>query len=450
MSSSGIRQLPDSAVNPMARKCSPKTGQKRDYNKLVSAKQIGGKDLQANRSLIWRISNADVRSKGFKISGTGSYYVNWKAKVYIMQKSGSGAKTKWTSVINGSSVKKTKPSMSDLKAGGCATTNNVIAQYIYHKDSSTTLEVNQSAVYESIPEAYAELKEGSIYNETFEAMAGVPSTRSLYFATGGSEFIVNMQAIYDDYYLKDVANATKDTYRSKRRYKTRFNGVDCEYKKGDTLKTLGAGETKTETFVADVNDKKQEKSVTAEKNNAVNPTGASSYNTTVKAHTSATKFEATWTGTIANNTPEPEDEGKYTAGKPGNPCPGSGFTPGTQRTKKDAKTKWDVSSYNDAVKNAFQWAKDMEKTNTNGTVIRIDDSDGYQRTYKIGNAEINITLTGGSKNYDIECGDSKNLSAKAHAYDSTGAADAKLESDDSSVLGSGYSYTKGEVAKGEK
>lgn len=157
-----------------------------------------------------------------------------------------------------------------------------------------------------------------------------------------------------------------------------------------------------------------------------------------------------WTGTIANNTPEPEDEGKYTAGKPGNPCPGSGFTPGTQRTKKDAKTKWDVSSYNDAVKNAFQWVRDMEKTNTNGTVIRIDDSDGYQRTYKIGNAEINITLTGGSKNYDIECGDSKNLSAKAHAYDSTGAADAKLESDDSSVLGSGYSYTKGEVAKGEK
>ena len=296
-----------------------------------------------------------------KSQACGFGRVNWKAKVYIMQKSGSGAKTKWTSVINGSSVKKTKPSMSDLKAGGCATTNNVIAQYIYHKDSSTTLEVNQSAVYESIPEAYAELKEGSIYNETFEAMAGVPSTRSLYFATGGSEFIVNMQAIYDDYYLKDVANATKDTYRSKRRYKTRFNGVDCEYKKGDTLKTLGAGETKTETFVADVNDKKQEKSVTAEKNNAVNPTGASSYNTTVKAHTSATKFEATWTGTIANNTPEPEDEGKYTAGKPGNPCPGSGFTPGTQRTKKDAKTKWDVSSYNDAVKNAFQWAKDMEK-----------------------------------------------------------------------------------------
>ncbi len=133
-------------------------GDEQNYNKLVSAKQIGGKDLQANRSLIWRISNADVRTKGFKISGTGSYYVNWKAKVYIMQKSGSGAKTKWTSVINGSSVKKTKPSMSDLKAGGCATTNNVIAQYIYHKDD--TKDVNLSDTYESIPEAYAELKEG--------------------------------------------------------------------------------------------------------------------------------------------------------------------------------------------------------------------------------------------------------------------------------------------------
>lgn len=431
------------SVNKSAEK-----GDQQNYNKLVSAKQVGGKDLQTNKSLIWRISNADVRNKGFKISGTGSYYVNWKAKVYIVRKSGSGSDTTWTSAINGKKVKKTKPSASDLEAGGCATTNNVIAQYVYHKEQPDPPEVNKSATYESIPEAYAELKEGSVYNETFEAMAGVPSTRSLYFATGGSEFIVNMQAVYDDYYLKDETNATKDTYRSTRKYKTRFNGVDCEYKKGDTLKTLSAGETKTETFVADVNDKKQEKTVTAEKNNAVNPTGASSYNTTIKEHTTATKFEATWTGTIANNTPEPEDEGKYTAGKPGSPCPGSGFTPGTQRTKKDAKTKWDVSSYNDAVKNAFQWAKDMEKTNENGTVIRIDDSDGYKRIYKIGNAEINITLTGGSKNYETECGNSKNLSAKAHDYDSSGAADAKLESDDSSVLGSGYSYTKGEVAKG--
>ena len=104
-----------------------------------------------------------MRTKGFKISGTGSYYVNWKAKVYIMQKSGSGAKKKWTSVINGSSVTKTKPSMSDLKAGGCATTNNVIAQYIYRKDD--TEDVNLSSTYESIPEAYAELKVGKKHTQ---------------------------------------------------------------------------------------------------------------------------------------------------------------------------------------------------------------------------------------------------------------------------------------------
>ena len=275
-------------------------GDEQNYNKFVSAKQIGGKDLQANRSLIWRISNADVRTKGFKISGTGSYYVNWKAKVYIMQKSGSGAKTKWTSVINGSSVTKTKPSMSDLKAGGCATTNNVIAQYIYRKDD--TEDVNLSSTYESIPEAYAELKEGSIYNETFEAMAGVPSTRSLYFATGGSEFIVNMQAVYDDYYLKEISGGSKNSYRSTRRYKSVFNSTDCEYKKGDTLKSLTAGNTKEETFVADANDRKQEKTVTAEKNSAVNPQGAAGYNTTVNGHDSTTKFHATWTGTIGNNT----------------------------------------------------------------------------------------------------------------------------------------------------
>jgi hypothetical protein len=53
--------------------------------------------------------------------------------------------------------------------------------------------------------AYAELKEGNVtavdtgvsINETFEAMAGVPSTRNLYYATGGSEFIVALQAEYE-------------------------------------------------------------------------------------------------------------------------------------------------------------------------------------------------------------------------------------------------------------
>ncbi|MFR5115856.1 MAG: hypothetical protein ACLTDV_01670 [Eubacterium sp.] len=134
--------------------------------------------------------------------------------------------------INGSSVTKTKPSMSDLKAGGCATANNVIAQYIYHKDD--TKDVNLSDTYESIPEAYMqELKEGTGYNETFEASAGrcAEHTVSLCFATGGYRRFIdrNMQAVYDDYYLKEISGGSKNSYRSTRRYKSVFNSTDCEY-----------------------------------------------------------------------------------------------------------------------------------------------------------------------------------------------------------------------------
>ena len=414
-------------------------GDEQNYNKLVSAKQIGGKDLQANRSLIWRISNADVRTKGFKISGTGSYYVNWKAKVYIMQKSGSGAKTKWTSVINGSSVKKTKPSMSDLKAGGCATTNNVIAQYIYHKDDAK--DVNLSGTYESIPEAYAELKEGSIYNETFEAMAGVPSTRSLYFATGGSEFIVNMQAVYDDYYLKEVPGGNKDSYRSRRRYKSIFNGVDCEYKKGDTLKSLTAGNTKEETFVANANDKKQEKTVTAEKNSAVNPQGAAGYNTTVNGHDSTTKFHATWTGTIGNNTSRWSQSGSNVSPS-GKPCEGGNA--GKVYSMSPTPANWDVSAYNTALGQAADWAKKMEEIgkSADGTVYRIDDSDGYKRVYHVGTATIKVTLTGGEKSYDT--GSSRSYGGGT--YTSSDLVSSAKRTNTSADLGTGWSYTKGNIA----
>ncbi|WP_171056545.1 hypothetical protein, partial [Paenibacillus sinopodophylli] len=50
--------------------------------------------------------------------------------------------------------------------------------------------------YTSTPQYWSEIKEGSPSltgtgsNETFEAMAGTPTTHNLYFASGGSEFIV--------------------------------------------------------------------------------------------------------------------------------------------------------------------------------------------------------------------------------------------------------------------
>lgn len=112
-------------------------------------------------------------------------------------------------------------------------------------------EASPSYNYTSIPEDFSELKEGSVYNEQFEAMAGVPSTRSLYFSTGGSEFIVNMRCNYE-------ANQ-----RAERTYHSHFNGTECEYKKTDQLKSLGAGGSLTETFVGDSNDNTISKSVNA-------------------------------------------------------------------------------------------------------------------------------------------------------------------------------------------
>lgn len=86
------------------------------------------------------------------------------------------------------------------------------------------------ASYVSEPDAYSELKEGGIYNETFEAMAGVPTTRKLYFASGGSEFMVEVEVMYD----KD--KTAERTYRSYFK-----GGVDCEFKEGDTAKPQSLG-----------------------------------------------------------------------------------------------------------------------------------------------------------------------------------------------------------------
>lgn len=51
---------------------------------------------------------------------------------------------------------------------------------------------NVDLYYNSAIDAnFAEIKEGSPTNETYEAMSGVPVTANLYYATGGHEFVVN-------------------------------------------------------------------------------------------------------------------------------------------------------------------------------------------------------------------------------------------------------------------
>ena len=75
--------------------------------------------------------------------------------------------------------------------------------YAYVRGAYTTIKYNKKP---DVPEeeynndgywikhpSRAEIKEGSIGNETFEAMAGVPTTRNLYFSVGATEFRVRIK-----------------------------------------------------------------------------------------------------------------------------------------------------------------------------------------------------------------------------------------------------------------
>ena len=418
-----------------------KSEKNQNYNILVNGKSVGGKVAIENNALIWHVKNTTLAEKGMNFKGAGRQYVAWRAKVYIYKRvKGDDGRDKWINIADTSQVKtesSKKNTITIPEDAKCFQTNNVIAMYTYKPGIITEekQEVDLSGTYFSTPQAYAELKEGSIYNETFEAMAGVPTTRTLYFATGGSEFIVNMQAVYDDYRA-----SSKGSYRTTRTYKSVFKGTDCEYKNGDTLKPLEAGQSKTETFVSDNEDKKNEKTVTAEKNNAVNPTGASSYNTSVHGHTSATKFEATWTGTIANNTPAWQKVGSNTS-PTGKPCEGGNAGKVYSISTKPAN--WDVSSYNTALSNAQTWAKKMEQTNDDGTVIRIADSDGYKRIYKVGDATIKVTLTGGEMNYSTT---GTGRTYGGGTYTSSNLVSSAKRQNTSGDLGTGWGFTKGSIA----
>lgn len=70
-------------------------------------------------------------------------------------------------------------------------------------------------VYQSEPQAYSEVKNNEPNHEDFEAMAGTPTTRQLYVAFGGSEFIVEIQA-----QLKRTS--------STRTFSDTYDTVDCD------------------------------------------------------------------------------------------------------------------------------------------------------------------------------------------------------------------------------
>lgn len=313
--------------------------------------------------------------------------------------------------------------------------NNVYHKYKWNPLTPTTEDLDYPTDSWSSKEpslAYAEMKEGTIYNETFEAMAGVPSTRTLYFSSGGNEFMADLQVNYEH-----------DT-TAIREYITHYNGTECEYKENDKL-IGGTGKySENLTFVGDSTGKTISKSITAESSQIATPEGNSSGNITVSGHTSETTLWAEWTGSIDNGTQEPSDSGSFDAGKAGTPCAGKDFDVGKLRTKKDPSTDWKVDAYNKALEQATKWATDMEATNSSYTVQKIADSDGQARQYKVGNAVITITLTGGSNGYTV----TTPRSYGGGTYSSSSASAASLNSNDKGKLGSGWGWSPGKLGFG--
>jgi len=324
--------------------------------------------------------------------------------------------TKSASKLKSYSTAKTQSSItvtrndSELKISKVPSDNiDVMAIYVLMVGG----EIKHKETYISKPEAYAELKEGSIsynaalnkniFNETFEAMAGVPSTEALYFTTGGSEFIVQLSI-----------ESTRET--AERKYESLFRDIDCQFKITDSLQGGTTGTKITKNF--SVNDTSGSKTTSttvptlAEIYNMVNPIGASSYNTTFSSHTSDSReITATWTGTITNadTGAKPSDHKQAVGWNPGpsnnayvdlcateansNAYAGTYGNPGSMGTERNNDYNWNVSAYNTALRQAYEWAKQLEEySNANGNVLMIANSDGVTRSFHLGDAVIEIKL----------------------------------------------------------
>ncbi|GKX28648.1 hypothetical protein SH1V18_11280 [Vallitalea longa] len=172
--------------------------------------------------------------------------------------------------------------------------------------------------YSSTPSYWSEIKQGSPYHESFEAMAGVPTTRSLYFATGGSEFIVDITLEYCE------------NEEAIRKYKSYFTGVPSKFKEGDQAGSY----------------------------TVPSPSGASSSDLTVNVHGGDTNISATWTGSIPNNA-------KAVTVK------------GSGSVKATCPADPDMTAYENAMKQADAWASTI-----NGyTISHKAASDGITRNF---------------------------------------------------------------------
>lgn len=351
-------------------------------------KKATGKSAQKGQSYKTTVlTQWDEGLLSYTVESSSAYYVNENGNAKNLQ---SYASAKLCKPITGVSLN------DDLVTIGTIP-NDATSIAIYLPVSWSEKKVTEA--YISKPDAYAELKEGSvwydetsnknIFEETFEAMAGVPSTETLYFSTGGSEFIVQLA-------IESVRETAVRTYES------HFNEVLCQFAKSDTFNggTTGTVVTKEfiEVYTSATNVWGSYGDVESEFYNMVDPEGASSYNTTYSGHNShSNAITAKWTGTITNDTSDPgitnnkdpEDkivsDGTHYSGKPGKMNPTGQETAGGSYV-------WGVDDYNTALENAFNWAKALEDISDEdlGNVYMIANSDGITRSFHLGDAIIDI------------------------------------------------------------
>lgn len=192
--------------------------------------------------------------------------------------------------------------------------------------------------FHSDPLGYSELKEGTIQmdgdgsNETWEAMAGVPSTETLYFASGGSEFIVE---VHMQYIPKE---------RAKRTYRSAYQGIECEYKVADQANRGG-------TFPVPNTSGKE----------------SHSHTQTVNIHGGQVTITGTWTGKIYNKAEAVTAEGVHS-------CTAT------------CTAVVDRANYDSDIASANAWVSALNAT----TYTWTSGSDQVTRSWTINNAKVTV------------------------------------------------------------
>ena len=303
--------------------------------------------------------------------------------------------------------------------------------------------------YYSSPEAFAEFKNGTVERngngskEEWEAMAGIPSTETMYFTSGGSEFILEMEL--------EFIEGEKAT----REYRNTFFGTECEFKRNDQFKAsnepgtaedsnsfnndgltewhdnftgdqLGKDTTaeldklSQTTYMkhSDLADSQTEEfgghHHTAGTIDSGDFTSFSDIESSESEKAESTTLTASWSGTIVNTntgendggdviTDSPKNDGYIMGGSKGGTTSCSLGTEYINNTgnpgawSKDVAISWDTSEFKEKFEDAIKWAEYYEanevSTDGYGIANKLADSDGVLRVWRPGKATIHVSLS---------------------------------------------------------